>query len=975
MSAAALPPPRLWPPEEALLQRLFERPRLQRGRSIQGQILALQADALGASATVQGAGEQVFELVLQGVLGADGRPHYSALCSCRTRRFCEHAAAVMLRLQAEADAPLRAQALHLWVEALRRKAGRDELKLLPKLPEADAARLMDLLLSDTVTPPPAPPEPPPAPAQGEAARFRPRLSLRSLSRGDGLLGLAPGGKLGPRGDTVTVAQVDWVYSGSEGLHWQTPAPRALLNSRPAATHKIGERLLARNLSAEAEARDQLWSLGLLPLDAELLQWRSPAAAVGLDHLWTLVQEEFFGEFWTERVPELEAQGWAIVVHPGFAHRPVAPEGWKINIDRLALPARQGSWLLSLGVEIEGESLDLAPMIADLLRRDARWFSAEQIAGIDDAAIILLHAPGGRRIEAPASILKTILGAMVDLLTDPKRPEGPLLLNDWDASRLALLDDLNPRLGWQIHGDGDLRRLARKLLAAGSPQPVAPPAGLGLSLRPYQLAGLAWLQYLREQNLAGILADDMGLGKTAQALAHLLLEKQAGRLDRPALAVLPTSLLFNWLAEAQRIAPDLRVLVLQGPERAEHFGRLAQFDLVLSTYPLLWRDIAALAPQPWHLLILDEAQTVKNAASRAAGAVRRLKARHRLCLTGTPLENHLGELWAQFDFLMPGFLGDARSFQRLWRKPIEVNGESLRAQLLAARVRPFILRRRKDEVAAELPALTTVTRRVQLYGQQRDLYESVRVAADVQVRRVLQRRGFAGAQISVLDALLKLRQVCCDPRLVKGLEWSSPSPANTRSAPRGGQAALGSGPASDLPPGGMERAKLELLAEMLPELVDEGRRVLVFSQFAEMLDLIQAELERLALPFLSLTGATPVSKRADIVGRFQRLEVPVMLISLKAGGVGLNLTAADTVIHVDPWWNPAVEAQASARAHRIGQDKPVFVYKLVVAGSIEERMLELQARKQALAEGVLGNDAADAVKFTPQDLALLLAPLG
>ncbi|MCV2370674.1 DEAD/DEAH box helicase [Paucibacter oligotrophus] len=851
----------------------------------------------------------------------------------------------MLKLQIAADAPLRAATLQVWVEALRRKAGRDELKTLPRLPEADAAKLMDLLLSDAAPAAPVAAKPMPAAAasKGEPARFRPRLSLRTLSRGDGLLGLAPGGKLGPRGDSATVAQVDWTYAGEQKKIWDTPAPRSLLNSRPPLTQAVGARLLARDLPAEAEARDQLWSSGLIPLDAELLQWRHPDNAAGLADLWTLTQEDFFAEFWLDRVPELEAKGWAIVVQPGFAHRPVAPEAWRMDIKRLSLPAREGSWLLTLGVEIEGEMLDLAPMIADLLKRDARWLDAEAIASIDDAAIILLHAPGGRRIEAPASVLKPIVAAMVDLLTDPRRREGPLPLSDWDAARLMGLDE---RSGWQIHGDGDLRLLAQKLIAAGEPQPVAPPMGLGLTLRPYQLSGLAWLQYLREQGLAGILADDMGLGKTAQALAHLLLEKQAGRLNRPALAVLPTSLLFNWQAEAGRVAPQLRVLSLQGPLRAQHFPHLADYDLVLSTYPLLWRDVAALSAQPWHLLILDEAQTVKNASSRAAAAVRKLSARHRLCLTGTPLENHLGELWAQFDFLMPGFLGDARSFARLWRKPIETNGETLRARLLAQRVRPFILRRRKEDVATELPPLTTVTRRVQLYGQQRDLYESVRVAADKQVRRVLARRGFAGAQISVLDALLKLRQVCCDPYLVKGMAMAPDT----------------------------ERAKLELLGEMLPELLAEGRRVLVFSQFAEMLALLAAELDRLALPYLTLTGATPVAARGKIVRRFQAQELPLMLISLKAGGVGLNLTAADTVIHVDPWWNPAVEAQASARAHRIGQDKPVFVYKLVVAGSIEERMLELQARKLALAEGVLGNDSADAAKFTAQDLELLMAPL-
>jgi len=295
--------------------------------------------------------------------------------------------------------------------------------------------------------------------------------------------------------------------------------------------------------------------------------------------------------------------------------------------------------------------------------------------------------------------------------------------------------------------------------------------------------------------------------------------------------------------------------------------------------------------------------------------------------------------------MPGFLGDARSFTRVWRKPIEENGETLRAQLLSQRVRPFILRRRKQDVATELPPKTEILRRVTLEGEQRALYESVRLAADERVRRILQRDSFAGSQIAILDALLKLRQVCCDPRLVKGVDK----------------------------PATMESAKMALLRDMLRELVDEGRRVLVFSQFTEMLTLVEAELDDLGLPYLSLTGKTAVSARGEVVRQFQARTVPVMLLSLKAGGVGLNLTAADTVIHLDPWWNPAVERQATDRAHRIGQDQPVFVYKLVVEGSIEERMLLLQERKSALAEGVLGHDTGS-VKFNADDLKGLLAPL-
>ena len=839
--------------------------------------------------------------------------------------------------------------------------------------------------------PDAPPQRPPPTARTDAAplsagRFRPRLTLQTLTRGDGLLGLRAIDGFGPRGAQLTVARVAWTYTTDGGLHWDTPAPRRLLNARPKPTEILSDASgkpvrLKRDLSAEADARDALWSTGLQPLPAPALQWRTPEAGEGHADLWSLPEEPHFGDFWAEQVPRLQALGWSIVVRPGFAHLSVAVDRWRLVIDPVSLvetgrelveplgprlkalaalrqPPREGSFMLSLGIEVDGEMLDLAPLLADLLKRDARWLKAHEIAAIDDAARIVLRAPGGRRIEAPAAPLKAIVCAMLDLLTDPRRKDGPLQLSTWEAHRLEALrlglSDTHearaaragPHGAWQLQGDAGLAALAHRLRTAGSPAPVNAPAGLGLELRPYQLQGVAWLQYLRAHHLAGILADDMGLGKTAQVLAHLLIEQHAGRLDRPALVVLPTSLISNWQAEAACVAPSLRVLSLQGPERAQDFARMAQHDLVFTTYPLLWRDFDALRAQPWHLLILDEAQMVKNAASRAATALRRLESRHRLCVTGTPLENHLGELWAQFDFLMPGFLGDARSFMRLWRKPIETNGETLRAQLLAQRVRPFILRRRKQDVATELPPKTEVIRRVSLQGQQRALYESVRVAADEQVRRVLERQHIAGAQIAILDALLKLRQVCCDPWLLKGRKT----------------------------PPTMERAKMALLCDLLPEMVGEGRRVLVFSQFTEMLALVQAELASRSLPFLSLTGDTPVRTRGAVVRQFQAGAVPIMLLSLKAGGVGLNLTAADTVIHLDPWWNPAVEEQATARVHRIGQRLPVFVYKLVVEGSIEERMLALQARKAALAEGVLGHDAAEATKFSVADLQGLLAPL-
>jgi SNF2 family DNA or RNA helicase len=325
-------------------------------------------------------------------------------------------------------------------------------------------------------------------------------------------------------------------------------------------------------------------------------------------------------------------------------------------------------------------------------------------------------------------------------------------------------------------------------------------------------------------------------------------------------------------------------------------------------------------------------------------VRKVDARHRLCLTGTPLENHLGELWSQFDFLLPGFLGTSKQFTRHWRTPIEKQGDIQRRKLLARRIRPFILRRKKEDVAQELPPKTIIIRSVELEGSQRDLYETVRAAMDAKVRDEIASKGFARSQIVILDALLKLRQVCCDPRLVKAAAAKKVK----------------------------ERAKLDLLMAMLPELVDEGRRILVFSQFTSMLALIENELDKLGIAYVTLTGDTV--NRETPIRLFQEGDVPIFLISLKAGGVGLNLTAADTVIHYDPWWNPAVENQATDRAHRLGQDKPVFVYKLIVGGSIEEKILALQERKAELAAGILSDDHGVDIKFGNDDLAALFEPL-
>ncbi len=688
----------------------------------------------------------------------------------------------------------------------------------------------------------------------------------------------------------------------------------------------------RQYDREKELIEKLSETGLQKIPGYALHtFGSPP-----DNAYGLANEASWQAFMQVSLDVLRNAGWQIEFEEDFRHHALEIEGWEAEL----LEADSGWFDLDMGIIVEGERLPLAPLLASLFRRDARWLDTTLLQQIPNDEMIELRTPANLRILAPAGRLKPLASTLIDLF-DGFSGGNTLRLSRFDAPRLAELTDTSR---WQFRGQRDVLALADQLSLAQGISHIDSPAGLGLELRSYQREGLAWLQFLREQKLSGILADDMGLGKTAQALAHLLLEKEAGRLDRPALIVLPTSLVFNWKNEAARFAPSLSILSLHGAERKGRFAEIPKHDVILSTYPLLWRDSHELTQHRYHLLILDEAQTVKNARSQGAEVVRRIDARHRLCLTGTPLENHLGELWSQFDFLLPGFLGTSNTFTKYWRTPIEKQGDMPRRNLLARRIRPFILRRKKEEVARELPPKTIIVRKVELAGSQRDLYETVRAAMDAMVREEVANKGFGRSQIVILDALLKLRQVCCDPRLVKAL-----------SAQRV-----------------QERAKLDLLMTMLPEQVDEGRRILLFSQFTSMLSLIEVELKKAGLDYVILTGDT--TDRETPVRRFQAGEVPIFLISLKAGGVGLNLTAADTVIHYDPWWNPAVENQATDRAHRLGQDKPVFVYKLIIAGSIEEKILALQERKAELAAGILSEDHSIDLKFGEDDIAALFAPL-
>ena len=737
---------------------------------------------------------------------------------------------------------------------------------------------------------------------------------------------------GRRFEIEPAARLAFAY-GPVSLDWDDEYAARLLGDDGSTPRVV---MIDRDHAAEEACAAMLERSGLVAMHASSSRDYRP----GEGGLWVAADRQRRNRVWVDfqrGLAELRAAGWQIELVDDLALELVEPDDW--YGDLLYSDADPASFELDLGVIAKGERLSLLPALLDWLERTPEAVLRMLLSGEPPDADISLGLDQRRVVQMPMDRLALTLRGLVDFLDRaPKLADGKLRL---PRARLAELAEAGSV--WSFGGDEGLAELSRRLADFDHIEPLPEPEGLKAELRGYQRFGLGWLQFLREFGFGGILADDMGLGKTIQTLAHLLAEKRAGRMDKPCLVIAPTSLMFNWRAEARRFAPELKVLMLHGPARKGEFQWIRESDLVLTTYPLLPRDLDLLARQDWHLLILDEAQAIKNPRARVSRAVRELSARHRLCLTGTPLENHLGELWSLFDFLMPGFLGSQTRFRELFQTPIERRHDEDRREILARRIRPFFLRRTKAAVAPELPPKTEITRAVALDGNQRRLYERVRVALHDKVRKALAMQGVDRSRIVVLDALLKLRQICCDPRLLKDIEAGA----------------------------GIGSAKLELLMDLLPEQVAEGRRVLLFSQFVGMLELIEAEVKKAGIDYVKLTGRT--RDRQKVVERFQTGEVPLFLISLKAGGVGLNLTAADTVIHYDPWWNPAVEDQATDRAHRIGQDQKVFVYRLLTEDTIEQKVHEMQQSKRGLVEGLLGGGGAAAL--SPDDLDALFEPLG
>lgn len=641
---------------------------------------------------------------------------------------------------------------------------------------------------------------------------------------------------------------------------------------------------------------------------------------------------------------LKEDGWKVTIDRSFRMNKKVINDWyaKIISDKNSKNSLgkqtnlDNNWFdLELGVSIDGESINILPYLVKAIQSGKILNNTNKIFNI--------KLKDGSNIGLNNNSLHQIVSTLSELYdeTSLNKNDNLTLANSQliRVSQLSnsLLDDVkNSKLSkndfslkWQ--GDTWLKEKADELNKGMGLTHIPAPKNLTVKLRDYQLTGFSWLQFLSQYNLGGILADDMGLGKTLQILTHILHEKNTGQLKSPCLIVVPTSLLSNWQSEIKKFTPSLSALVLSGNNREEKYKHIKSIDIIIISYGVMIRDQEILSQFNFHMHILDEAQAIKNAKTRAAKVASSINAKQRLCLSGTPIENHLGELWSLFNFLMPGFLGSQKQFEHIYQVPIEKAGNQDRQSDLSNRVSPFMLRRTKAKVAKELPDKTEIIQIIELNESQSNLYETIRLTMSDEIKNAMQKsqnnsnsnENNNGNKILIGNALLRLRQVCCHPALLK----------------------------LDSLTQHQDSAKLNWLTTVLPNMIEEGNKILLFSSFTSMLDIIEQHLLELKIKTLKLTGQTPAAKRGDLVDKFQTGKIPVFLISLKAGGSGLNLTTADTVIHFDPWWNPAAESQASDRAHRIGQNKNVFVYKLITQGTVEEKIQKLQKHKHSLAKGI------------------------
>ncbi|MEI8290816.1 MAG: SNF2-related protein, partial [Verrucomicrobiota bacterium] len=610
----------------------------------------------------------------------------------------------------------------------------------------------------------------------------------------------------------------------------------------------------------------------------------------------------------------------------------------LNFLAREFPRLQREWQVTLDEQLENRTLKNLERVEprfEITSSGVQWFDlgvvfassgGETFSAADIQRLILSGQNHARLKNGRMAVIDT--GAVEELqevLLDcaPQQNAAGYRINHTQAGFLEAT--LRQHADWKVQAPAAWRERAAK--QSGEARLDCPPLGdLEPVLRPYQKQGVAWLQFLRTNGFGGILADEMGLGKTLQTLACLRFIRQSQPGLAPVLVICPTSLVFNWQAEVRKFTPELKVLALHGPDRHARFADIPASDLVVTSYALIRRDAERYRGLEFDTVVLDEAQHIKNRQTQNAQAVKAVRAKHRLVLTGTPLENSVLDLWSIFDFLMPGYLGTARDFRERYELPIAREKNAEAQSRLARRLRPFLLRRLKREVAKDLPAKLEQVSFCELTPDQRAVYQQVIEASRKEILEADGPEGLAKSRMVVLTALLRLRQVCCDLRLLK-LDHLNPATTS---------------------------GKLDMFGELLEEVIDGGHRVLVFSQFVGMLNLLKERLAAEKIEFCYLDGST--TDRAAVVERFQtQAGIPVFLISLKAGGVGLNLTGADTVIHFDPWWNPAVEDQATDRAHRIGQARVVTSYKLITRDTVEEKILILQNRKRAVIQSTISGE--------------------
>jgi superfamily II DNA or RNA helicase len=889
-------------------------PALKEARALveRGRVRDVHRDGDIIRARVQGA-EKVYDAQ---ITLADRVANIEMRCTCaesrRTGRVCAHALAAGLALLQPV------------------KAGADR-SLPVRYANPDNTRTRGVS-----EPPGGGPAQGPAPATSEVAIAQPAFEARLEGALSGLT-------------LELIARYDGKEFSLNGKTEPSAYQRGFPDTREA------DRFWRRNILAEREALAQVEAAGFSLV-------RGGAAT------FSLISENHVARFLANTLPRWR-RAWTV----GFGPRLEATMA-EIDVAQPEFSLRSGTgenWLsLDLKLSVRGEPIPLDPSEIQ------RWLQTGQT-----------HA---RTANKRVLLVPTeAWSEMKEVLADCEVDQEP--------GKIRVARTYAPYLAGALTAQGF--RTGENVAADFSPPDVKAVLDekLWTQLRPYQAHGVEWLAGLAQRNFHGLLADDMGLGKTLQALAFCAWlkgrdgsplpslarsatdAKGLASLPQGALVVCPTSLVTNWLREAARFTPQLRALDLTGADRAEKFASRKEYDLLVTSYAILRRDIEQYRADEFLLVILDEAQHIKNRGSQNAQSAKALRARHRLILTGTPLENSVLDLWSLYDFLLPGYLGSAADFRERYETPLTNGPEPKLMERLRHRVRPFFLRRTKEEVLTELPPKLEFLTLCELSDEQREVYRAVLAQGR---REVFEHSGKAGQgrdRIAVLTTLLRLRQVCCHLDLLPTGEVSyrGLKRREAEGEGRGGEGEATDQERSQVSLGNEGKrvwkepsAKMDRTFELIDEAMDGGHRVLLFSQFVRVLHLLREEAQRRELRFCYLDGQT-VERQAE-VDRFQNeTDIPLFFISLKAGGTGLNLTGADTVIHFDPWWNPAVEEQATSRAHRMGQARSVQAYKLIAAGTVEEKIQALQARKRELFEASLGGDEAFVEKLTGEDLEELL----